>query len=393
MRNSGKTLVFVLLASLAVLGLGGCSNQYAGGGTSGSEAGNALSLQVVTTKGALAARAAVTVRPSDYVPGDTLNARYTLATNDSGMLRLDSLPQGEWVVEVSDSVSSLLLTLHITSEDSSVELGRQMMHKHSTVTGYLPLPLVTGTVVVVPGTEHQVIPAADGSFQLNHMPSAILSVRAIAGSQYLQGYVAPLPGETVKTGQLRNDDLTTLVLDDFSDSNSQSRFGALMDGGWWWLSGSEDVIIQRPASTASYPVPLIWEGVNHGMVIRFSADFDSASTLAWLDLGVQIGANNAAYDLTHVDSIAFWVRGQGDAKLTLHLAPYDPLFTEPSALVNIPSEWTRISVPVSSMMNSVSESGVLQRVSQISWVFTSNADVWLDDVSLIGATHQQIWGE
>jgi hypothetical protein len=109
---------------------------------------------------------------------------------------------------------------------------------------------------------------------------------------------------------------------------------------------------------------------------------------------MQIGENDGAYDLSAADSIIFRAKGSGSFFLELLGSETDSLVatgkTEvmPQVMLSLNSDWTRYSVPIKSMGGTEKQ---LKSVRLLAWVFTQSAELWLDDVKIIGISRDDLW--
>lgn len=379
------------LVLLSVMVLFACSDRVAGGGSSGSEAGNALTAQVVDSAGVPASGARVRLRPAGFVAGGTIDPHYDQTTDAQGKLRFEAVPEGEWSLEVQHGGDAMLRRISFADKDSIAALGADTLWPQASITGSIPTPFPTGTVVVIPGTEHASVPNPQGHFVLDSIPAGVLEMRTSGPVQSVdyRGTANPLPGQVLQVGPLAPES-EYLLLEDFEDGDTRHRYSALADGeGWWFLDRHPDVLVDP--SLQGFPVPLESD-LEHGTVLHFKATMDSTSMNPWLDCGVQVGRITVTYDLRSVDSIVFWAKGSGSTILTLHYAD-SVSAEEPQFAIDLPAEWTRISVPT----DSLAVSGVAgtrehhREIAFLSWVFIANAEFWLDDIMLIGATRSDIW--
>jgi hypothetical protein len=383
------------LCFLVVLFLGAivaCSDHVAGGGPSGTEAGNALTARIVDADGAPVAGARAYLRPADYIAGESVDSAYNLTTSADGSLRFDSLPAGNWILEVSNYGDALLHNLLISALDSVVDLGMDTLRSQARVRGSIPTPFASGTRVVVLGTGHSAKPDSLGFFTLDSLPAGSLVIRAVqnAAVTSFTGYANLSPATTTQISPLAPED-DYLLLEDFEDKDSRHRFSALTGQGWWFLSNDSSVTILPAHPT--FPIPTEYDSPARGTVIHFSVSAPPLASNPWADCGVQLGVKDATYDLSSVDSLVFWARGVGAVIVTLHIADSDSLGLTPQYDLVLSAEWSRISIPMDSITvpQATDPRALKRKLTSISWVFTQNAEFYLDDVMLVGADRESIW--
>lgn len=369
-----------------------CSDKVAGGGSSGSEAGNAITAKIVDANGTPVSGARVRLRAASYFSGDTSHLRFDLTTGKSGSLFLERIPAGDWRLEVLHQGRALLRSLTLNSTDSSVNLNIDTIHPVSEVQGSIPLPIIEGAHVVIPGTEHSAIPDAQGRYVLDSLPAGFHEIRQYAvqiRTDYV-GYANPAAGTSVKIGPLSTEH-ESLLIEDFEDGDTRHRYAEFSGEGWWFLSYDTNSVTIYP-ELGSFPVPLQADFAR-GTVLHFQASFDSTSLYPWLDCGVQIGRNYQPYNLDSVDSLVFWAKGSGQAIVTLHYADTAGTTKEPEYLLTLPTEWTRISIPMDSITieGATNARALRTGITSLSWVMISDAEFWLDDITLVGISRQELW--
>lgn len=179
-----------LLAAFLVLGaiLHGCSDDRSAGGTTGTEAGNALAVRLRLPDGGPAVGARIVVRPRSSVSIEDSSTWLRDTTDDRGALEL-RLPEGFWTLEAragafglradlpSSSTSLLLDTLEPLRQLSGMVLGAS-----------------EGDVLGLPGLGRSVVLDAQGRFSLDSVPAQSLPLATADGVRWL---VAPDTGRLV----------------------------------------------------------------------------------------------------------------------------------------------------------------------------------------------------
>ncbi|MBQ2560872.1 MAG: carboxypeptidase regulatory-like domain-containing protein, partial [Fibrobacter sp.] len=117
-----------LIAPLAIgFSLCACgSDKVAGGGPSGTEAGNAITAQILIAN-APAAHAQVKLVEQNSLDGEG----YTAVTNDSGIVTIEKVAVGNYTMEaiVDDSALSLQLPVNVKDTVNDINLGKQSLQK------------------------------------------------------------------------------------------------------------------------------------------------------------------------------------------------------------------------------------------------------------------------
>ncbi len=368
--------LWVLLGG--IIALVSCGDRHAGGGPSGTEAGNALTLALYQVNGTPAAKIQAIVRDAEYGLDSNAVFQRVYVSDSLGQFRLDSLPQGLYLLEAMLDTAGIWLPISVDS--SSKDLGKDTLRPLGSISGVVSIDNGVGTFIF-PGTERRVSPLSDGSYTEGRIPSGPVRIVWFRDSVApMESYIHVLPNTDITPPIWQYIDTDRLLLDDFNDSNSQHSYGPWFGEGWWWITASEGVGI----SPGWDHFPSGYDPL-HRAFVHFSASFDTGATDAWLDLGVQIGLNNRGYNLEEVDSLAFEMRGGGELHIFLRDFNGD-LGADLDYIVPAPNEWTRFSIPLDSIRNE------RKNIRAISWVVIRGADISLDNVELIGATKNEIWG-
>ena len=398
-----KKAMFSLLALSMGLGLSACGDgdtKTAGGGPSGTEAGNAITAQIMTAGKTPAALAKVRLMDSEGLDSEKA---YSAETDKNGNVTIEGVADGDYTLEAKLDGEALQIPVKIAGE--SVDLGKDNLKKMATVSGFVGDKSSKGTIKVR-GLEHSA-KVVDGNFTLDSLPAGVLSLVFISDakdSDTSSTYLKVEAGKESKSSTFA-DESRALLLDDFQDSNYQNRFmpARTYDGGWWFFSYSEENV------TPSYIVGdnhiFTLEDIDGNIVAHVAAEMgavvkDSAGEAhwPWATVGIELGKSDKSicYDISSVDSVAFRIKGKGsivfavvDANLSLEkqkIAQYEHA---------LPEDWERISVPLADILN---DQYSYKCVNQLDWDFKATTednvvDFWLDDIELIGGNRLSIWGK
>jgi hypothetical protein len=167
------------------------------------------------------------------------------------------------------------------------------------------------------------------------------------------------------------------------------------DGGWWYYDFADNVI------------PDFIIGENHLFTLANEDGNISAHVAAhfgdivkdssgnaywpWATMGVELGKSDKALcnDISSVDSVAFRIKGIGSVVFNIIDSNLD--FDHQKLIQSeygLDSAWVRVSVPLPA------ERDAFKCVNQLAWDFkpiNGYAEVWLDDVELIGGDRLSIW--
>lgn len=392
--NMAKFAATSILALSFGLGLSACSEtKTAGGGPSGTEAGNAITAQILTAEKSPAALAKVRLMDSEAL-GD--EKAYSAEADKNGNVTIEGVEDGDYTLEAKLAGEALQIPVQV--KGASVDLGKDRLKKTATVSGSVGDKSLKG-VVKVRGLEHSA-KVKDGNFTLDSLPEGVLSLVFIPDVEDVDTsstYLKVLAGESTVSGTFA-DESRALLLEDFQDSNYQNRFmpARTYDGGWWYFDFSADNVTPDFVIGENHLFTLANEDGNisahvaahFGDIIK---DSTGVAHWPWATMGVELGKSDKALcnDISSVDSVAFRIKGIGSVVFNIVDSNLEP---DHQKLIQseygLDSVWVRVSVPLSA------DKEAFKCVNQLAWDFKTidgYAEVWLDDVELIGGDRLSIW--
>ena len=391
-----KTASFAAVAlSLGLLSACG-DTKTAGGGPSGSEAGNAITAQIMTAKSEPAAFARVKLMDSESLDGE---GAYEAETDKDGIVTIPDVAAGDYVLEAKLDGEALQQSVKKES-DKGVNLGEKALKSTATVKGDVGDSAANG-VVKVRGMGHSA-KVKKGEFSMDSLPEGPISLVYIpeAKGDTTSSYMKVAAGKK-STASTFAEESRALLLDDFQDSNYQNRFmpAHTYDGGWWYFSYSEKNVTPSFITKDEYR-RFVLENEDGNIVGHVAAEYgdivkDSSgvSIWPWATIGIELGKSDKALcnDISSVDSVAFRIRGKGSVVFNV----VDENRDEGHKSIiryehGLSEEWTRVSVPLASAKDS------LRCVNQLNWELKASAkdktvEVWFDDIELIGGDRLSIW--
>ncbi len=392
--NTAKCAAYSILALSMGLGLSACGEtKTAGGGPSGTEAGNAITAQILTADKSPAALARVRLMDSEGLDGEKA---YSAETDKDGKVVIEGVADGDYTLEAKLGGEALQIPVQVNG--ASVDLGKDRLKKTATVSGSVGDKSLKG-VVKVRGLEHSA-KVKDGNFTLDSLPEGVLSLVFIPDVEDVDTsstYLKVVAGEKTKSSTFAEES-RALLLDDFQDSNYQNRFmpARTYDGGWWYFDFSAENVTPDFVIGENHLFTLANEDGNvsahvaahFGDIVKDSA---GVSHWPWATMGVELGKSDKALcnDISSVDSIAFRIKGIGSVVFNIIDSNLD--FDHQKLIQSeygLEEEWTRVSVPLPV------EREAFKCVNQLAWDFKTidgYAEVWLDDVELIGGDRLSIW--
>lgn len=389
-----------LVSAFAAFGLSACgeNDKTAGGGSSGTEAGNAITAQIMVA-GAPAAYAKAKLIESESLGDETLG---DVEADKNGIVVFEKVPKGVYTLEAK--LSGNALQTEVVVEDEDQDLGMENLEETVSVTGSIAND-ANGTVKVR-GLAHSA-KVTDGKFTLDSLPAGPLSLVFIPNAKDADTsctYMKVIAGEKSVSSTFAEES-RSLLLDDFQDSNYQNRFmpAHTYDGGWWFFDYSQgNVTAESITDDGSHKFLLEADesGNIYGHVAATMGDIitDSLgnSIWPWAVIGIELGKSDKTLcnDISSVDSIAFRTKGTGAIVFSLVDETQKPGEQDIAQYeFNLDKEWTRVSVPLKDILDPHYS---YDCVNQLNWHFKSNTDdakieIWLDDIELIGGNRLSIW--
>lgn len=152
MSKSYRTLAVTAVLGFG-LGLSACSDdKVAGGGPSGTEAGNAITAQILTADKTPAARAKVKLVESASLEGS--KDAYTAETDKNGQVVVEGVASGSYILEAS--LEGKAIQTKVKVSDAGVDLGTVNLADMATINGFLGY-IDEGTIKVRGLTTRQIV--------------------------------------------------------------------------------------------------------------------------------------------------------------------------------------------------------------------------------------------
>ena len=381
------------------IGMIACSDseKTAGGGPSGTEAGNAITAQIMVA-GEPAAYARVKLTESESL--DAADSEFTQA-DEKGFVTFENVSDGNYTLEARHD--GMALQREVPVEGKSLDLGSNMLDRMVSVSGSVSSD--GDGVVKVRGMSHSA-KVKDGKFSMDSLPAGPLSlvfIPAKEGRDTSSTYMKVVAGES-STASTFAEESRALLLDDFQDSNYQNRFmpAHTWDGGWWYFNYSaENVTPDFITEDGKHLFAL--EDEDGNIMAHVEATFgetveDSTGKVVWpwATVGIELGKSDKALcnDISSVDSIAFRAKGEGAIVFGL----VDETQEKEDQLIaqyelTLGKDWKRFSVPLAEIIDPRFSYNC---VNQLVWNFKPNNEekavkFWLDDIELTGGKRLSIW--
>lgn len=388
-------LGLIALSTAAVLSACSNTDKTAGGGPSGTDAGNAIMAQL-TVDGQPAAFARVKLSESESL--DAADNEFTKA-DKNGKVVFENVAEGTYTLEAR--LDGKALQKEVSVEGSDVDLGKEALEETVSIAGSVG-DGAEGTVKVR-GMAHSA-KVKDGKFSMDSLPAGPISLVFIPdkkGADTSSTYMKVIAGES-STASTFAEESRALLLDDFQDSNYQNRFmpARTYDGGWWYFDYNEETVTPKFTDNgSSHRFSL--ESEDGNIVAHVAATFGEAvkdssgeTQWPWATVGIELGKSDKSLcnDISSVDSIAFRTKGEGAIVFGLIDETQSSQIIAQSEFT-LGDKWERISIPLADILDPQFS---YTCVNQLVWSFKPNneektVNFWLDDIELTGGKRLSIW--
>ena len=417
------TLVAPFAISLSLCACGG--SEVAGGGPSGTEAGNAITAQILLAN-APAPYAKVKLVEHNSLDGS--EGAYIATADSNGMvsIAIDSVAFGSYTMEATFDETALQLPV-VVKDTNSIDLGKQTLQKSVYIGGSITdfindsdsenFKDMNG-FVKFRGLDHSAI-IKDGKFEVKGLPAGKLNMVFIPQDAVDTVYVPVTtdagdsittlkPQDTIPpTPETKNE---RLLIDDFEDGDNFHLFvpeNQIGYTGYYWLLMTTTLantnIFAVVDSINVYPelAPEYLFGGKHPFlaVIQDTDDGEKEVNVKFDFPETTIGESApfafiklyfrgmyTTTDLSMVDSIAFDASGLGNAEIQIldeangvTLAAYP--ITLPKQMEKLQYAWADI------LPNEEDR----KKVTSFSIVFHDDGELRFDNFELIGQNLQDIW--
>ena len=423
-QNNNRRMIS-LIAPLAIgFSLCACgSDNVAGGGPSGTEAGNAITAQILIAN-APAANARVKLVEHNSLDGQG----YTATANDSGYVTIENVAIGSYTMEASLNESALQLPVDVKDTVSDVALGQQNLQKSVFIGGSITdfIDDTTESIknmngyVKFRGLDHSAA-ITNGKFEIFGLPAGHLNMVIIPAetADTVKVSVETDAGDSVTTlkPNTPEPEKETLLIDDFEDGDFYHRLAPeytnFMFGGGQWAINTDPAIVNidtLPGSFKITPVAtytpfggspftaVIQDDGNGGKEVHFTIEFPDTSAYkqASAIVKVDIGNSGVSYDLSPIDSIAFEAWGQGSTDFVIIDATLKDVdaslggaaFTIGKTSIELTQEKKKLKFALADILPNEEKR---KSVTTMGLVFHSDAELHFDNLEFIGKDLLNIW--
>ena len=424
-RQNKNRHIHSLIAPFAVgLLLCACgSDNVAGGGPSGTEAGNAITAQIFIAD-APAANARVKLVEEASLDGNG----YIATANENGFVTIENVAVGKYIMEASLDESAIQTPVTVQNLNDTVELGMQALQKavyiggnvsdfitdstsenYKNTTGFIKFRGLDHSAFVTNG-KFEVFGLPAGKLEMVILPNAKhdtvnVSIKAKAGDSLttLKPKTQPPQDTTKKDTTQKN---STLLIDDFEDGDniyllaSETPYFNYGMGSWSLTTATifgssipdSEKIAVYPEWTPDFnghPFNVvIQDSKEGGKEVHVTFDFpDTGSYTLYAVITMNIGSYGYSYDLSSADSIAFDAWGSGEAEIQITSTPH--YIPKTSTLpITLPKNKTKLKYAWADLVPSEEDR---KSVTTITFAFHDDAEIHLDNIEFIGKDLMNIW--
>jgi hypothetical protein len=428
LKQNKNRRILTLIAPIAIgFSLCACgSENVAGGGPSGTEAGNAITAQILIAD-APAANARVKLVEQASLDGQG----YIATANENGVVTIENVAVGNYTLEASFNESAIQLPVSVQNLNDTVALGKQTLQRAVYVGGSIE-NFITGSTsdkfknmtgyVKFRGLDHAAI-VTNGKFEVFGLPAGKLDMvilpsgtkhdtvdvafKAAAGDSLttLKPKTQP-PQDTTKKDTVQKN--MTLLIEDFEDGDNHNLLAPEYTsggfGGSWALSFNPSYVFfnitpELTPQTAFNPfLAVIQDDGNGGKEVYFEAGFPDTSVYKqqYLCFGMNIGNLGWSYDLSSVDSIAFdaWGKGSGEIQISdenrkvQNTSSAVPVYTAGKYPIELTEKKKRYKIAFADILPKEEDR---KSVSTLAIVFHADVELHFDNLEFIGKDLMDIW--
>ena len=418
-QNKNRSAL-ALIAPIAIgFSLCACgSDNVAGGGPSGTEAGNAITAQIYIAD-APAANARVKLVEQASLDGNGFIA----TANENGFVTIKEIPVGNYTMEAFLNESSVQLPVSVQNLDDTVELGKQTLQKSVYIGGSVSDFITDSTsenfknaagVVKFRGLDHSAI-ISNGKFEAFGLPAGKLDmvilpsgtkhdtlnvpIKVSAGDSLttLKTKTQPTPQDTAKKDTTKKDTVqknSTLLIDDFEDGDNNNLLVSDYTSGFWTLSSNPNFLFfnivpgQDPQYAMNPFLNVIQDDDNGGKNVHLSVEFPDTTIYKqqYFLIGMFIANQVLSYDLSSVDSIAFDAWGKGSGEIQISDRKHNT--TAGKYAIELTEKKKKYKIAFADILPSEENR---KSVTMLAIVFHTDFELYFDNLEFIGKDLQSIW--
>lgn len=379
-----------IAAALALLGLLGCTENPSAEGPSTETSGIAARLldSVGTPLAGVKVRVVATGEAwRDLVSRNRSSVLAVESTNALGVVRFQMPDRRPVVLEVGTRAISARLET-VPGSDSVRELRASRSLRLGVVA---KVPRETILDLFLAGSGSRADRLSDSAWVFATVPAGVHTVVALTDSgMALLGRVV-LAGHDLDTAL--SADVDSVLLEDFAVPLRQNRYGALLGGGWWFLTsdaseGGLSRVVPGDFQDALVPCAL-------GSCIGLDFFLDPTRTNRWALVGMDIDGGNHAVgaplaNLSQVPSVRFEAAGTGSFWFQLGVRTDRGTLTACHVPFEAPPTLSTVEIMLSSLTCD-SVGADLRTTYSLTWASLGDNHLDLGHVRLVGAGPRSVF--
>ena len=394
---------YLPLLSAIVFSLVACSDDKVAG-FSTVETENALLITVTYQDETPVARRVATLRPLSYVRdfSDIFETPQMMVIGDSlGQFAIDSLPfqtdtftlellaEGQGVFR---KIPSALLDV----SDDSVATMDLVMEDLGSISGKTDCLESSGNVwVQIYGTDRLVLTDDSCNFHIDSLAPAEYKLRVLMADSVIETEVTVVPDGDTQIG-IRVEESNEIEIINFENGFKSSLKAPALEGTGYFAV-SDSTVESTPTPETSEEGFVEAGAGREGTAYHWTSN---SPTGRWAFFGIFICHSDTPCDMQGLDSIEFYVRGEGRYSLAMESLGdstfngkaiyYDTLKVDSAAGRNDAETWIRKVVRPSDFIagdSSWANLGwelVSQKVTTLTIATYGEAEIWIDDIKLYG---------
>ena len=417
--------ILALIAPLAIgFSLCACGTEVAGGGPSGTEAGNAITAQILIAD-APAANARVKLVEQASLDGQG----YIATANDEGVVTIENVAIGNYTMEASLNGTALQLPVNV-HEVKDLDLGKQTLQRavyiggnvsdfikdsisvnEKNMSGFVKFRGLDHSAAIING-KFEVFGLPAGKLDMVFIPNGTkhdtldVPIKVAAGDSLTTLKPKTQPKDTTKKDTVQKN--MTLLVEDFEDGDNHNLLASEYTiggyGGMWSLTSNPNFMFfnitpELTPQTALNPfLALIQDDGNGGKEVHFTVGFPDTALYKqqWVCFGMNIGNIGWSYDLSSVDSIAFdaWGKGSGEIqisddnrKVTDTSSPI-PVYTAGKFPIELSEKKKTYKLALTDILPYEADR---KSITTLALVFHDNVELHFDNLKFIGKNLLVIW--
>lgn len=417
--------ILALIAPLAIgFSLCACGTEVAGGGPSGTEAGNAITAQILIAD-APAANARVKLVEQASLDGQG----YIATANDEGVVTIENVAIGNYTMEASLNGTALQLPVNV-HEVKDLDLGKQTLQRavyiggnvsdfikdsisvnEKNMSGFVKFRGLDHSAAIING-KFEVFGLPAGKLDMVFIPNGTkhdtldVPIKVAAGDSLTTLKPKTQPKDTTKKDTVQKN--MTLLVEDFEDGDNHNLLASEYTiggyGGMWSLTSNPNFMFfnitpELTPQTALNPfLALIQDDGNGGKEVHFTVGFPDTALYKqqWVCFGMNIGNIGWSYDLSSVDSIAFdaWGKGSGEIqisddnrKVTDTSSPI-PVYTAGKFPIELSEKKKTYKLALTDILPYEADR---KSITTLALVFHADVELHFDNLKFIGKDLLDIW--